>query len=182
MRRLRDLSDDPISRPIAAEEVMELHASRLLLLFLHCGVNGRRIDSLTKMAKLDFFIRYPTFFEIAARAEGEQVGSTAGEGSRMVRYRYGPWDLRYYQLLGYLEALGLISVKRKGTSFELSLTDKGVEVAEELSASGSFESLVGHMRQVKSVLGKKSGTRLKNLVYELFDTEVGDRALGEVIE
>ncbi len=100
----------------------------------------------------------------------------------MVRYRYGPWDDRYYQLLSYLEALGLLVVSRKGTSFQLALTDEGVRVAEELTESPSFERLVGHMKQVKKVLGGKSGTRLKNLVYELFEREVGERSLGEVIE
>ena len=71
MKRLRELSDAPASRPITAEEVMEFHAARLVLLFKHCGVKGRRIDSLTKMAKLDFFVRYPDFFAIAAAAEGK---------------------------------------------------------------------------------------------------------------
>jgi len=182
MRRLRELADAPVSRPLAAEEVMELHAARLLLLFRHCGTKGQRIDSLTKMAKLDFFVRYPTFFAVAAAAEGKAGTSEATEESRMVRYHYGPWDNRYYQLLSYLEALGLLAVSRKGTSFQLELTDEGARVAAGLTESPSFESLVSHMREVKKVLGGKSGTRLKNLVYELFEREVGERSLGEVIE
>ncbi|MEX0806588.1 MAG: hypothetical protein WD688_25215 [Candidatus Binatia bacterium] len=182
MKRLRELADAPVSRPVVAEDVMELHAARLLLLFRHCGTKGARIDSLTKMAKLDFFVRYPAFFAVAAAAEGKAGNPEATDESRMVRYRYGPWDERYYQLLSYLEAHGLLVVSRKGASFQLELTDEGVRVAEEFTENSSFERLIGHMKQVKKVLGGKSGTRLKNLVYELFHREVGERSLGEVIE
>jgi hypothetical protein len=181
MKRLWELADSPASRPLPAEEVMELHAARLLLLFRHCGVNGKRIDSLTKMAKLDFFVRYPDFFVVAAAAEGKGPGTGASEESRMVRYHYGPWDDRYYHLLSYLEALGLISVSRERNSFRLALTDEGISVAAKLTESPSFEKLVDHMIQVKRVLGAKTGTRLKNLIYELFAKEVGDRSLGEEI-
>jgi hypothetical protein len=182
MKRLREFADVPVSRLLVAEEVMELHAARLLLLFRHCGMKGQRIDSLTKMAKLDFFVRYPAFFAVAAAAEGKAGTPEATEESRMVRYRYGPWDDRYYQLLSYLEAHGLLVVSGTRISFQLELTDEGVGVAEELTESPSFEKLVVHMKQVKKVLGGKSGTRLKNLIYELFEREVGERSLGEVIE
>ena len=48
--------------PLAADDIVEFHAARLLLLMEICGVKGR-IDGLTKMAKLDFFSRYPDFFQ-----------------------------------------------------------------------------------------------------------------------
>jgi hypothetical protein len=158
MKRLREFADAPVSRPLGAEDVMELHAARLLLLFRHCGVNSQRIDSLTKMAKLDFFVRYPDFFAVAAAAEGRGATPGASQESRMVRYRYGPWDDRYYRLLSYLEALGLVAVSQEGNSFRLELTGEGVRVAEELTESPSFERLVEHMKQVKSVLGSSSSS------------------------
>jgi len=181
MRRLGLMRDDPISRPLVAEEVFELHAARLLLLFRHCGVKGR-IDSLVKMAKLDFFVRYPEFLKVAAEAEGIAVESDAPGDSRMVRYRYGPWDERYYRLLAYLESVGLLEVKEKGTSYRLSLTELGSETASLLDDDPSFSDLVSHMKVVKRVLGKKSGTRLKSMVYELFEHEVAERPIGEVID
>lgn len=64
----------------------------------------------------------------------------------------------------------------------MQLTPRGTEVADELGGDPAFHGLVGHMREVKKVLGGKSGTRLKNLVYELFAKEVRGRALGEVIK
>lgn len=64
-----------------------------------CGVGGGRIDGLTKLAKLDFFARYPDFF-LAARRAIEDKGasepsapSSSSEAveSAMVRHHYGPW-------------------------------------------------------------------------------------------
>jgi len=182
MKRLSELGDMPISKPLRAENVMELHAARLLLLFRHCGTKGARIDGLTKMAKLDFFVRYPAFFARAAAAQGQAVCANGTEESRMVRYLYGPWDERYYHLLSYLEALGLLAVSRKAASFQMTLTQRGRQVADVLTKSRAFGRLIKHMVEVRKVLGRKSGTRLKNLVYKLFETEVGERRRGEVIE
>ena len=72
-----------------------------------CGKAGR-IDGLTKMAKLDFFTRYPDFFEVAraaveTHAESGSVGTADAVESSMVRHHYGPWDKRYYQVLAHLE-------------------------------------------------------------------------------
>ena len=182
MKRFRALGDTPFSSPLAAEDVLEFHAARLVLLLKHCGVSNR-IDGLTKFAKLDFFVRYPNFFDRAARAAGTRVeaGTTSGDSS-MVRYRYGPWDDRYYHLLAYLESTDLINVERVGKSYRVSLTPDGDKMAATISADVSYASLVQHMRAVKKALGSKGGTTLKNLIYDLFESEVGARSLGEVIE
>ena len=182
MKRLRALEELPVSVPLPADDVLEHHAARLLLLLRHCGVRGQKIDSLTKMAKLDFFVRYPEFFAVAAEEEGKTPSLNATQEARMIRYHYGPWDQRYYHLLAYLEALGLVTITRKGRSFQLTLTGDGVRAADELTKEQSFNGLIQHMRQVKKVLGRKTGTRLKNLIYELFEREVAERPLGEEIE
>lgn len=182
MRPLSHLWDEPISRPIAAEEVLELHAARLLLLLEQCGVAGR-IDSLTKMAKLDFFVRYPDFFRVALAEHGESpTNRRSAQQSYMIRYHYGPWDKRYYRLIRHLESRGLILVTPSGRSIQLSLSSVGRDLARQFSSDPSFSDLVLHMRDVKKVLGGKSGTFLKNLVYRLFDDEVGQLRLGEVIQ
>jgi hypothetical protein len=38
------------------------------------------------------------------------------------------------------------------------------------------------MARVKEVLGKKTGSTLKNLVYKVFSAEVATKSLGDVIE
>jgi hypothetical protein len=171
----------PRSLPLPADEITELHAARLLLLFHHCG-SGDKIDGLTKMAKLDFFVRYPCFFDRAAKHLGKTITATDEQTeSFMVRHHYGPWDKRYYQVLAFLEARGLIKVEKQGKTYEFTLTVLGQVKSKSLSESKPFLSLVAQMKEVKRVFGRMNGTKLKNIVYEIFDEEVKQRKLGEII-
>jgi hypothetical protein len=182
MKSLRNLGNEPAGLPLAADDVLELHAGRLLLLFRVCGTAGR-IDGLTKMAKLDFFVRYPQFFEIACQELGIATASAASAvESSMIRFHYGPWDDRYYHLLAYLEAKGLIAVSKVGKMFQPSLTELGKNAADRLKDATAFEPLVEQMKRVKKVFGNKAGSTLKALVYDIFEKEVGQRPLGEVID
>jgi hypothetical protein len=179
----------PAGVPLAADDVVEFHAARLLLLLSLCGVSGR-IDGLTKLAKLDFFARYPDFFAVAKAATENQVAKTqavlspaSGEAveAAMVRHHYGPWDKRYYHVLAHLEAKGLIVVSKEGRAYRIILTNPGRERAKVLAERPSFQPLAARMRELKKVFGGRTGTSLKNLVYQLFDEEVGRRPLGQVI-
>ena len=184
MKSLLNLAGEPVSTPILADDVLEFHALRLLLLFKVCGT-ANRIDGLTKMAKLDFFIRYPVFFVEVSRYLGDKkavVPRSPVVESSMVRFHYGPWDQRYYHILSYLEAKGLLAVQREGNTFQFALTRLGQETASKAMKLPAFAEMVEHMKQVKRTLGGKSGTALKSLVYEVFGKEVADRPLGEVIE
>jgi hypothetical protein len=174
--------------PLSADDIVEFHAARLLLLLDVCGISGR-IDGLTKMAKLDFFARYPAFFDTARTAVAPNTAASTATGERfeeivesaMVRHHYGPWDKRYYHVLAYLESRSLITVAKSGKSYKISLTESGRHSAKALEARSSFGPLVIRMREIKAVFGNKSGTFLKDLIYRLFDIEVGRRPLGEVI-
>jgi hypothetical protein len=183
MKSIKNLGAYPTSLSIVADDILEFHAARLLLLLKICGEKGS-LKGLTKMAKLDFFVRYPQFFKRAAKVLGEDLGqgntNTEAE-SKMVRYHYGPWDQRYYHVLAYLEAKGLIEAAKEGSAIILSLTDLGNESTAKLERSISFAPIVDQMRQVKKVLGNKKGTELKKLVYEVFDEEVSKLSMGEVI-
>jgi hypothetical protein len=162
--------------PLPADEVLEFHAARLLLLLQVVG--GGRVDGLTKLAKLDFFIRYPNFF---ARATGKAAAQGPTESS-MIRFHYGPWDRRYYQLLGYLESKELIEVSRPGPrTYRFALTPGGQGVAQLLERDPAFGDLVDRMAEVRGAFGKWSGSRLKNLVYSTFRSEVGLAQIGDVI-
>ncbi len=188
MKSLRNLCLGPAAIPLVADEVLELHAARLLLLVAQCGTRNRttgchRIDGLTKMAKLDFFVRYPAFFgKIAMKSSPNEPAATTAAAKGMVRHHYGPWDKRYYHVLAYLEARGLLSVARPGTAIRLSLTEQGEELATLLAQETLFETIVRHMRAVKAELGNKTGTALKKLIYKVFQAEVAELNLGEVIQ
>lgn len=181
MRTFDSAGSVSTSLPLAADGITELHAARLLLLLKHCGQEGT-VDGLTKLAKLDFFVRYPEFFNRLAEYLNKTTRSPSEEiESPMVRHHYGPWDKRYYQVLAFLEARGLIRVEKRGATYEFILTQLGEVRAEMISQSEAFAVLVQQMEAVRKVLGRKPGTELKNLIYKVFDAEVRDKKLGETI-
>lgn len=188
MKSFKRLGTHSVGLPLLADDVIEFHAARLLLLFNYCGVNGR-IDGLTKMAKLDFFARYPEFYDVARRAE-KMHGAVSEQSDNlpfkpveaaMVRHHYGPWDKRYYHILALLEAKQLITISMYRNSYRFCLTAEGKVRAKTLAKKPSFAPIVERLRDSKSVFGSKSGSALKNLVYRLFDEEVSQRHIGEMI-
>src|ERR1700722_8512077 len=124
MRSMRHIGHSPVSLPLAADNIVEFHAARILLLISLCGT-GNRIDGLTKMAKLDFFVRYPDFFAVAKNASPPFAEGNDTVESAMVRHHYGPWDKRYYHVLAYLEARQLIEVVKKKNGYLITLTPEG---------------------------------------------------------
>ena len=182
MRSISNLGKQPAGLPIVADEILELHAARLLLLFRVCGTRNK-INGLTKMAKLDFFVRYPEFFDEVCEYLGVSPPGTSRGGveSAMVRHHYGPWDRRYYHVLAYLEGKGLLSVQKIGNAYDLELTKHGQASADKLKDRPAFSELVTRMRAVKKVFGAKTGSRIKSIIYEAFGKEVADKKRGEVI-
>ena len=182
MKSIKNFDKELAGIPVLADDVLEFHAARLLLLFKLCGTAGR-INGLTKMAKLDFFVRYPQFFEVICKKIGKEASSSPpAVESSMVRFHYGPWDKRYYHVLSYLEAKGLISVSQKGKQFQFELTNIGKEAADLFAKDPAFGSLSEHMKRVKKALGDRQGSTLKKWIYEVFDEEVAKRPWGEVIK
>lgn len=182
MKSLNQYNDYPTSLPLLSDDITEFHAARILLLVKLCG-QGNTIDGLTKMAKLDFFVRYPKFFEVACKELGKDYKVQHGNiDSHMVRFHYGPWDQRYYHVLSYLESKNLLNIQMKGNTFILSLTSLGNEMATSLQDDSSYGELCAQMSDVKQALGSLRGTELKELIYKLFDKEVAKLPLKKVIE
>ena len=180
MKSIRQIGYSPVSLPLSADNIVEFHAAKLLLLISLCGT-ANRIDGLTKMAKLDFFVRYPDFFAVAKKDQAPASQNSETVESAMVRHHYGPWDKRYYHVLAYLESKKLIEIVKQKNSFIITLTSDGKGKASALAAKPSFASLVDRMKAVKKEFGSRSGSTLKKLIYQLFDEEVGKKPLGEVI-
>jgi DNA-binding PadR family transcriptional regulator len=188
MKSINELADVPAGVSLLADDIVEFHAARILLLIELCGITGRadgvtRIEGLTKLAKLDFFVRYPHLFDKACADGGEQVRSSSQSvESSMVRHHYGPWDHRYYDILAYLRSRGLIKITTKKNTYNYELTSVGKERAKQLSEQSSFRSLCEQMRRVKKVFGSQNGSSIKNKIYEIFKQEVAQKSLGDIIE
>jgi len=181
MKSFTYLGTVPYGQPLSADDITELHAGRLLLLLKYCGVS-KKITGLTKLAKLDFFSRYPDAFSRIADYLGHQIlPAISTVESPMVRHHYGPWDKRYYQILAFLESRELITIHKKDEAYIFELTDTGVDVAAKLAKCPQFSMQLEQMKRVKSLLGSKSGSTIKNLIYAVFEKEVASRPLGEII-
>ena len=171
----------PLHRAWDPDNSVDFHAARILVLLRICGEGTRgTIEGRTKLAKLDFFLRYPLFL---ARAHDEMRAANPNLApwqptdheveAPMIRYRYGPWDPRYRQFLAFLQARALIRISTAKVE-KVTLSAAGVKAAEELMRRPSFEPIAERCNVMRESLCALNGTELKNLVYELFPTEVGD--------
>jgi hypothetical protein len=154
---------------------------RLLLLIDAFSGGHQSLEGRTKLAKLDFFLRYPAFLsrpiEIqTGGAERLEVPDTDNIETRMVRYRYGPWDPAYFALIGRLVGRGLVQIVHTSTGLGLKTSTQGHILAAEVAKTESWTEIAGHTRLLKRHLNK-SGNWLKNFVYEHFP-EVADASWG----
>ncbi len=154
----------------------ELHEARLLLLLqAFSGKDGKgTIEGLTKLAKLDFLLRYPTYLEKALIKRGRSVKAVnllpheeKSVESKMVRYRFGPWDHRYRKLLNMLSAKGLINLELDGRTINIGLTDAGRNAAQSLADSKDNEDMVRRASSLKAHFDI-TGTGLMKFIYDTF--------------
>lgn len=179
---LQDLADSfgaTTNRPPATLFLLDnnipFHATRLVLLISLAGTPG--IEGRTKLAKLDFFVRYPDYLLKAAEIEGKRdivedikeiIQSSPTIESHMIRYRYGPWDQKYYLVLAYLSGKRLITVQQKGNVDCFLLTEKGGQLAESLIEQSEFHVLSERCRIVKKLFGNNRGSDIKTFIYRHF--------------
>lgn len=160
-----------------AENADGLHLMRLLVL-LRCadkrGKTPKPVEGITKLAKLDFLLRYPIYLERALVARGKSPDAvhlsprerTTVE-TRMIRFRYGPWDGRYRRWLSLLSARGLVILSLSGRKIEIGLTDAGRAVADDFAQRPLFADLAERGTLVIKTVGDMSAMKLKDFVYEI---------------
>jgi hypothetical protein len=165
-----------------------LHQARLLVLLgAFAGKdNNSTVEGLTKLAKLDFLLRYPTYLERALafrKGRPDRVGVRDEERlsveSRMVRYRYGPWDDRYRELLNELVGLGLVHVTMRGRTVHIGLTETGLVAADALRSAPAYADIARRARLLKTHFNQ-SATTLMRFVYDTFP-EIADMRMREEI-
>jgi hypothetical protein len=168
-----------LARALAATERNDsFHIARLLLLMsahAHGRDKNKSIDGLTKLAKLDFLLRYPNCLERALKASNRSIDEAKVKEferttieSKMIRFRYGPWDHRYRRWVSLMAAKGLIVVGVVGKTVHIWLTDEGHDIASILSSAESYKILAERAAIVEKRFGGRSGTGLKDFIYETF--------------
>jgi len=173
---------------VSTEAADETHQARLLLLLSAAGSRGDgSVGGITKLAKIDFLVRYPGYFERLLRDTRKRVPTVIMRDferdtveSRMIRFRYGPWDPRYRRWLGLLVARGLVKTWLKGRTVNVAITPAGERVGAAIAEQPEFNDLSQRCEQVVASVGSWSGTKLKDQVYASVPELVG-KAWGEAI-
>src|ERR1700680_305778 len=141
-RTRRAMKMDFFESLAALESNPELHCARLLILLEAFATDEGtgEVEGLTKLAKLDFLLRYPVMLERALLAKRQSTRAVAVEEQErhsveyaMVRYRFGPWDPRYREFLNILVAKGLVNISVEGRKVTITATASGREVAARLA-------------------------------------------------
>ena len=159
----------------AAEQADSLHEARLLLLLRQQADKGDgTVNGITKLAKMDFLLRYPTYFERVLQARRKRPPEVIMQPyerdtveSRMIRFRYGPWDRRYRRWIGLLVAKGLVDSFVSGRTVHVGLTERGRKVSQVLAQQREFADLHARAEQVSKAVGTMPGTALKDLIYKI---------------
>lgn len=154
----------------------DYHIGRILILTAEFSEKGKNheIEGLTKLAKLDFLLRYPVYLETAL----EKIKKTKyyvkikeherkSVESKMVRFKYGPWDHRYREFINLLIALNLIYIRTEGKSVRIGITVNGQAKAKQLAESENFLDIAERVKLLRRNFDW-NGTRLKDFIYQTF--------------
>ncbi len=156
--------------------------ARLLLLIDAFSTGTSALEGRTKLAKLDFFLRYPRFLQRALeiREPNHRIVVPLDESTnienRMVRYRFGPWDPAYFALLGRLIGKQLIQTISTPKGLSYKVTELGHATAEKLASDESWAETASIIKLLKRHLDLQ-GSTLKDFIYTNFP-EVSEARWG----
>jgi hypothetical protein len=172
-------------------EIQELHLVRLLFLLNEASKRKAKkgcIDGITKLAKLDFLLRYPNCLERALtevkantdKANIKEYEKTTIE-SKMIRFKYGPWDPRYRKWIGILYSKNLAYTFLEGRTVYVGITEEGKSLIEKMSDDILFEDLNTRSSLLFKKFGTYSSTKIKDFIYQVFP-EIEKMKWGEKIK
>ncbi|WP_433828532.1 hypothetical protein ACQP2E_04070 [Actinoplanes sp. CA-015351] len=175
-------------------EDLAYHQARVLLLVTATAAergHNRKLDGLTKLAKLDFLLRYPALAtqvldeldpnDPRLHLSEDEVRQPTDVEAPMTRYKYGPWDDRYYAIIGALVGRGLLRYARgrKG-SVALVPTSEGRDLAGQLADASAWEVIAERSRAIAQASTGLTGNALKDLIYQRL-SDLMDRPHRQVI-
>lgn len=187
------IDPDPDELALMRED-LAYHQARILLLVTAISErreHAHKLDGMTKLAKLDFLLRYPALAPDVLDAldqvdprlhlSVDEVSARTTVEAPMMRYKYGPWDDRYYAVLGALVGRGLIRYTRarKG-SVAVVPTPAGRQLAGQLAAGEQWREIAERSAAIAEASAGLTGTALKDLIYDRL-ADLMDRPHRQVI-
>jgi hypothetical protein len=135
---------------------------------------GGKLDGLTKLAKLDFLCRYADvapLVERVLRGGAPNLETALRSDSPMTRHKYGPWDDRYYPVIGALVGRGLVTyVQGRHGSVAMKLTSSGKALTRQITEDAQWVDIARSYQAVAAKFGLESGNRLKDAIYAALPT------------
>jgi hypothetical protein len=185
---------DPDELALLREDLAYHQARVLLLVDAVARTTGHagKLDGLTKLAKLDFLVRYPALApgvldrlepgDDRLRLSEEDVVVPTDVEAPMTRYRYGPWDDRYYPVIGALTGRGLLRyVRGRRGSVALAPTAAGRKLAQAMAGSAQWAETTDRCAAIAQASSGMTGSALKDLIYERL-ADLMDRPHRQVIQ
>ncbi|MFE5566630.1 hypothetical protein ACFQ68_16710 [Amycolatopsis japonica] len=160
-----------------SREDLAYHQARVLLLVTAVARVSRKLDGLTKLAKLDFLLRYPALGPVVVDSlepddarlhlSATSTAFPTEVEAPMIRYKYGPWDDRYYAVIGALVGRGLLryTAGRKG-SVALAPTPAGKKTADQLARNEQWSNVAERSTAIAESTAGMSGNELKVRIYQ----------------
>ncbi|GAA2530643.1 hypothetical protein [Winogradskya humida] len=175
-------------------EDLAYHQARVLLLVTAVSAepgHARKLDGLTKLAKLDFLLRYPALASVVLdpldprdprlQLDDEDHREPTAVEAPMTRYKYGPWDDRYYMIIGALVGRGLLKYARgRQGSVALAPTAAGRKTAAEMAGTTQWSEIAGRSQAIAQASTGLTGNALKELIYQRL-ADLMDRPHRQVI-
>jgi hypothetical protein len=170
------------------------HQARVLLLVRAVAAepgHSRKLDGLTKLAKLDFLVRYPALAgvvlddlsdnDLRMHLSSDEISAPTEAEDPMMRYKYGPWDDRYYPVVGALVSRGLLRyVKGRNGSVALTATAAGKKLANSLVEEPLWRDVADRCEAVAQASVGLSGNALKERIYDRL-ADLMDRPHRQII-
>jgi len=152
----------------------DLHLGRILILLKAFAgkKQNRAIDGLDKLAELDFFLRYPVYLERALPARGTSSDKADIKDyerqsieANTAYYSYKPWSVEYRRFISLLVAKDLVSLDFEKNIIKVTLSKKGIEVANSLSKKESYYII----EKRASILKQNFNLTSRNLITFIYE-------------
>lgn len=154
----------------------------LILIDTFAGKNGNgKIEGITKLAILDFLLRYPAALNKTLEEQEIQGNKKVNKkkfqlqsyevnsiDAKMMKFNFAPWDFKYRRIVSILKAKNLIKLQLEGKKNVLKITSKGSDTANKIKALKNYEYLIARCKIIKSVFGSWSQKKLIDMIYSTF--------------
>ncbi|OME86082.1 hypothetical protein BK120_08815 [Paenibacillus sp. FSL A5-0031] len=165
------MSASLIEQVIRLENHDDLHSIRLLILInALAGKKNETKIAISTLSKFDFILRYPIVLERSLIQLNVIKNFEISEAERnsieteMLAFSYSPWSSEFRKLLVLLSARALIIWKVNGKQIELSLTDLGKELCDQVVLIDEFVDILKQSKVIKSSFANLSIAKLDSLL------------------